>query len=60
MSGGILGLPNLLMAGDLGFTLSSAEVWGHKARLDPLASFFSQLIFDNKLVDLSMDPSAPT
>ena len=60
VSGGILGLPNLLLDGDLNFTLSSIEVWGQKARLDPLASYFSQLISGNKLVDLSMDPSAPT
>ena len=60
VSGGLLGQPNLLLAGDLNFTLSSAEVWGLKARLDPLASFFSQLISGNKLVDLSMNPSAPT
>ena len=35
VSGGLLGLPNLLLARDLNFTLSSAEVWGLKARLDP-------------------------
>ena len=60
MSGGILGMPNLLLAGDLNFKLSSAKVWGLKARLDPLASYFTQLISRNKLVDLSMYPSAPT
>ena len=60
VSGGILGLPNLLLDGDLNFTLSSIEVWGQKSRLDPLASYFSQLISGNKLVDLSMDPSVPT
>ena len=48
------------MAGDLNFTLSSAEVWGCKARLDPLASFFPQLISCNKLVDLAMNLSGPT
>ena len=41
VSGGLLGLPNLLLAGDLNFTLTSTEVWGLKARLDPLASYFS-------------------
>ena len=60
MSGGILGMPNLLLAGDLNFKLSSAEVLGLKARLDPLASYFSQHISGNKLVHLSMYPSAPT
>ena len=41
VSSGLLGLPNLILAGDLIFTLSSAEVWGLKARLDPLALYFS-------------------
>ena len=60
VSGGLLGLPNLILARDLNFTLSSAEVWGLKARLDPLALYFSQLISGNLLVDLSMDPCTPT
>ena len=55
-----MGQPNLLLARDLNFTLSSAEFWGCKARLDPLESFFSQLISCNKLVDLAMNLSGPT
>ena len=38
--GGLLSLPNFLLAGDLNFTISSSEIWGSKARLDPLAPYF--------------------
>ena len=31
VAGGLLGLPNLLLARDLNFTISSSEVWGSKA-----------------------------
>ena len=58
--GGLLRLPNLLLARDLNFTISSSEVWGSKARIDPLAPFFTQLISCNKLVDLSMNLPGPT
>ena len=32
-------LPNLILAGDLNFTLNAAEIWGKKERLGPLAIF---------------------
>ena len=57
--GGLLKLPNLLLAGNLNFTISSFEVWGSKARTDPLALYFTQLISCNKLVDLSMYHPGP-
>ena len=60
VAGGFLGQPNLLLDRGLNFTLSSVEIWGCKARLDPLASFFSQLISCNKLVDLAMNLFGPT
>ena len=58
--GGLLALPNLLLAGDLNFTLSSSEIWGQKTRIDPLTSYFSQLISSNNLVDLCMNFPGPT
>ena len=53
-AGGLFSLPNLLMAWDLKFTLSSSEIWGTRARPDPLSSYFYQLITRNNLVDLNM------
>ena len=49
---GLLDLPNLLLTGDLKFTLTFSEVWGSHARTDPLSSYFSQLLTSNSLVDL--------
>ena len=60
LAGGLLSLPNLLLAGDLNFTISSFEVWGTHARFDPLASYFTQLIANNNLVDLSLNSPGPT
>ena len=39
--GGLLSLPNLVLAGDLNLTLNASEIWGHRAHLDPLGSFFT-------------------
>ena len=37
----------------LNFTLSDAKISGFKARIDPLASIFSQLLVRTIMVDLS-------
>ena len=40
-SAGLLSLPNLILAGDLNLTLNASEIWGSRAQLDPLGSFFN-------------------
>ena len=60
MAGGLLSLPNILLASDLNFIISSFEFQGSKARTDPLASSFTQIITSNNLVDLSMNYPGPT
>ena len=35
---------NLIIGGDLNFTLSSREVWGDLAWIDPLTNFFSNIL----------------
>ena len=37
---GTFNKPNIIIAGDLNFTLSDAEIWGEKAHIDPLEDFF--------------------
>ena len=43
---------NLIIGGDLNFTLGAHEIWGPKARIDPLAPYFSNILMESKLVDL--------
>ena len=59
-SSGLLSLPNLILAGDLNFTLNASEIWGSKAHLDPLGPFFSKLISDHHLVDVAPNCAGPT
>ena len=40
VAGGVFNHPNLIFVGDLNFTLSDADIWGRKAHLDSLATFF--------------------
>ena len=56
----MLSSPNLLLASDLNFTISSSKFWGTLARSDPLASYFTQLIANNNLVDLSLNSPGTT
>jgi hypothetical protein len=41
---GLLHEDNLIIGGDLNFTLSANEVWGATARTDPLADFIDSLL----------------
>ena len=43
---------NMIIGGDLNFTLGAHEIWGLKARTDPLSPFFSNLLQNLKLIDL--------
>ena len=38
---GLFNIPNLLIVGDLNFTLFDVEIWGSKSRMDPLLAYFS-------------------
>ena len=58
--GGLLNLPNLVLAGDLNLTLNGFEVWGKKALLDPLGPFFKQLFSSSQLLDIAPACAGPT
>ena len=53
VAGGIFNYPNLILDGDLNFTLSDLEVWGEKTRLDQRAHYFSHLLDSMNMVDLA-------
>jgi hypothetical protein len=57
---GLLLLRNLVIAGDLNFTLSSGEIWGGSATSGSLAGFFNLLLQDHKLLDIKPDTIVPT
>jgi hypothetical protein len=53
-------IPNLVIGGDLNFTLSLREVWGSNPREDRKKSFFLSFMEENKLVDLELTKLSPT
>ena len=53
MVGGLLSLPNLILVGDLNFTLNAGDIWGKSARLDHLAPFLKNFLSVNNLIDLA-------
>ena len=48
---------NLIIGGDLNFTLGANKIWGPKVRTDPLALFFSNLLQNMNLIDLDPQKS---
>jgi endonuclease/exonuclease/phosphatase family metal-dependent hydrolase len=57
---GLLSHKDLILAGDLNFTTSPAEVWGKSSLLDTLAGFFKSLFQMNGLVDVAPVEKVPT
>jgi hypothetical protein len=51
---------DIIIAGDMNLTTSTEEIWGEKARPDPLSIFFKQLFTKNNLVDLAPVEVLPT
>ena len=56
----LLRCENLVIGGNMNFTLGVHELWGPRARVDPLASFFSNLLQNIKMVDLDPQKLKPT
>jgi exonuclease III len=57
---GILAQKDIIIVGDLNFTTSPEEIWGHNALQDPLAGFFKSLFLKNSLVDVLPSEIVPT
>ena len=51
---------NLIIGGDLNFTLGANESWGPKERMNPLAPYFSNLLMELELIDLDTQNLKPT
>jgi len=52
--------PNLMIGGDLNFSLGIIETWGPYAREDPLSNFFIKIIREKKLLDINLLKLRPT
>jgi hypothetical protein len=57
---GLLAQKNLVLDGDLNFTLSSEEIWGGIHTLGTLASYFINYFHMNKLIDIIPGTLMPT
>ena len=56
----IFNYPNLILAGDLNFTISDLEIWGEHARIDHHSLYFAQLLDSLHMVDLAPTKIGPT
>lgn len=43
---------NLIIGGDLNFSIGYAESWGHWAQRDPLSDYFSSILEHHSLIDI--------
>jgi hypothetical protein len=50
----------VILGGDLNFSLGLSEVWGAHARADPLAGYFTQKIVECNLLDIEPTKLKPT
>jgi len=51
---------NLIIGGDLNFSLGIVESWGHRAQSDVLTSFFEKMLDDNDLISIDYARKMPT
>lgn len=60
MAAKILQYGNIILGGDLNFSLGYLESWGHHTQADPLAVFFEQLLDSHNIIDIPTTKLAPT
>lgn len=48
----ILQAGNIILGGNLNFSIGFSESWGHLAQIDPLSDYFGQLLEDHHWIDL--------
>lgn len=51
---------NLILGGDLNFTIGHEESWGHHTQLDPLSDYMEHLLEQHHLIDIPMNKKQPT
>jgi len=51
---------NLILGGDLNFSIRYSESWGHNAQIDFLSDFFKNILEDHGLIDIPSARLQPT
>lgn len=51
---------NLIMGGDINFTISHVEYCGHNEQLDPLYEFMEKHLEQHHIIDIPMNKKQPT
>jgi len=49
----LLQVDNLIMGGDLNFSVGYSESWGHHAQIESLSTFFENILENHSLIDIS-------
>lgn len=57
---GLLDLSSLVIAGNLNLIVNASEIWGAKARMDPLQLWFHDLFAIHALIDVAPKPLVST
>ena len=60
VAGDLLKIGSLIIVGDYNATMSRDEIWGCRAKRDPLAERLIDIFDNNNLVDIRPSPLAPT
>jgi hypothetical protein len=53
-------LQDIILGGDLNFSVGRVEVWGQVAKVDPLSDYFIQKLEDKGLIDVEPIKLRPT
>lgn len=60
MSNSIVKFKNMVLGGDLNFSIGSAEAWGPSVREDSPSDFFQNILISNNLIDVNLIKLKPT
>ena len=57
---GLFNFPNLIIVGDLNFTLLDVEIWGRNSHLEPICTYFFHLLASTNIIDVAPTCIGPT
>lgn len=60
LSKSVMGSQNLVIGGDLNFSIGNPKTWGPSAREDPLSYLFMNALISNNLIDVNLLKLKPT